>query len=88
MRKSSVSKHSEGVSPPSVAKIFYGWHMSGPGRENNECLSPDVVARGDANAKVATYLDLGKRQRADDCEECRLSIVAPINKANDALGLR
>jgi len=83
-----VSKHGEGVSPPSAAKIFNGWYMSGPGRENNECISPDVVGRSDANAEVATYLDLGKRGRADDCEECRFAIVALINKANDALGLR
>jgi hypothetical protein len=82
-----VSKHGEGVSPPSAAKIFYSWYMNGPGRETEECISPEVVRRSAANAKVATYIEPGKRQRTDDWEECYSSIVARINEANDALGL-
>ena len=83
-----MSKHGEGVSPPSAANIFNGSYMSRPGREANECISPEVVRSSDAGADVASYLEPGKHQRADDREECYFSIAALSNKANDALGLR
>ena len=83
-----MSENGEGLSPPSAAKMFISRHMSGPGREADDCISPGVVRRSNANADVTAHLDSGKRRRADACVERDFSVAALIKKGNDALELR